>query len=52
MVTEIKASLDKYVKRWVISHMARTLHTSHGELVERMKPYDIEVAYDGLEVII
>ena len=52
MVTEIKASLDKHVKRWVISHMARTLHTSHEELVARMKPYGIEVAYDGFELLI
>ena len=49
MVAEIKLSLEKYVKRFFISHMARTLHTSHGELVERMKPLGIEVAFDGCE---
>ncbi len=52
MVTEMKASLDKHIKRLFISHMARTLHTSQQELEERMKPYGIEVAYDGCEVII
>lgn len=50
MVTEMKTTLDPYVKRFLISHMARTLHTSHHELVERMKPHGIEVAYDGCEI--
>ncbi len=50
MVCEIKASLKEYVKRFFISHMARTLHTSHSELCERMSGEGIEVAYDGLEV--
>lgn len=50
MVIEMKTSLEKYVKRFFISHMARTLHTSHDELVARMKPYAIEVAYDGFEI--
>ena len=50
MVREIKASLEKYVKRWVISHLARTLHTSHDELSEKMGECGIEAAYDGLEI--
>ncbi len=50
MVIEMKASLEKDIKRFFISHMARTLHVSHGELVERMKPHGIEVAYDGCEI--
>ena len=49
MVREIKASLCKYVKRWMISHMARTLHTSHDVLSREMHKYGIEVAYDGLK---
>ena len=49
MVKEIKASLEKYVKRWIISHMARTLHTSHSELAGSLKEYGIEVAFDGYE---
>ena len=50
MVIEMKNTLRKYVERFFISHMARTLHTSHHELVERMKPHGIEVAYDGCEI--
>ena len=50
MVIEMKSTLQKYVKRFFISHMARTLHTSHRELVERMKLHGIEAAYDGLEL--
>lgn len=50
MVIEIKSSLEHYVKKWVISHMARTLHTSHEKLVNRMSKYNIDVAFDGLEI--
>ena len=50
MVIEMKTTLKKYVKRFFISHMARTLHTSHHELGERMKPHGIEVAFDGCEI--
>lgn len=50
MVIEIKCSLEKYVKRFFISHMARTLHTSHAELVERMRAHGVEVAFDGHEL--
>ena len=50
MVREIKASLSADVKRWIICHMARILHTSHEELEGRMKKDGIEVAYDGLEI--
>lgn len=52
MVMELKQSLAPYVGRWFISHMARTLHTSHAELVQRMKPHDIDVAYDGCEIVL
>ena len=50
MVLEMKTSLEKYVKRFFISHMARTLHTSHNSLAEHMKKYNIEVAFDGCEI--
>ena len=50
MVIEMKRSLEKYVKGFCISHMARTLHTSHAELAERMAPCGIDVAYDGYEI--
>lgn len=50
MVILMKARLQKFVKRFMISHMARTLHASHAVLSEQMKQYGIEVAFDGLEI--
>jgi phosphoribosyl 1,2-cyclic phosphodiesterase len=50
MVIEMKCSLEKHIKRVFISHMSRTMHTSHAALVERMKPHGIEVAFDGCEI--
>ena len=47
MVIEMKKSLGKYIDRFCISHMARTLHDSHTKLSEQMKLYGIEVAFDG-----
>lgn len=49
MVIEMKKTLSAHVKRFCISHMAYTLHTNHETLVSDMKPYGIEVAYDGME---
>ena len=46
----MKASLEKYVKKFVISHMARTLHTAHGELAAKMSAHGVAVAFDGLEM--
>ncbi len=48
MVIEMKKSLDAYVKKFCISHMAKTLHTDHSELSKKMRKHDIIVAYDGL----
>lgn len=50
MVAEMKLSLEQYIGRIYISHMARTLHTDHRTLVERMQKDGIEVAFDGLTV--
>lgn len=50
MVEEMKSSLARYSKRFIISHMARTLHTDHETLVDRMKRSNIEVAYDDLRI--
>ena len=50
MVLEMKKSLEPYIKQFCISHMARKLHTDHKTLCERMKPHDVLVAFDGLEV--
>ncbi len=50
MVREMKKTLDKYVGRFCISHMAKTLHESRHELKENMNKSDIDVAYDGMIV--
>ena len=50
MVLEMKKTLDKYVKKFYISHMARTLHTDHKTLCDHMSPFGVGVARDGLEV--
>ena len=50
MVILLKARLQQFVKRFMICHMARTLHASHSVLSDQMKHYGIEVAFDGLEV--
>lgn len=50
MVEEMKRTLAPYVKRFCISHMARTLHPDHGTLAADMEKSGIETAYDGLAV--
>ena len=47
MIVTMKASLERYVKRFCISHMARTLHTDHDTLASEMAKHGIEVAFDG-----
>ena len=49
MVLSMKAALSPYVERFVISHMARTLHDPHPVLAEQMASHGVEVAYDGWE---
>ena len=49
MVLEMKRSLNSYIKRFCISHMARTLHKTHEEIEVEMKRHSIEVAFDGYE---
>ena len=49
MVREIKSTLAPHVKRFIISHMARTLHTDHKTLCENMAKSGIEVAFDGFK---
>lgn len=49
MVREMKLTLDPFIKRMVISHLAYTLHGSHSEVVKDMSQYGIEVAFDGWE---
>ena len=49
MVLEMKNTLAPYIKRFCISHMARTLHESHSLLENQMKEHGVEVAFDGYE---
>ena len=49
MVLEMKETLNPYIQCLCISHMARTLHGTQKELEEAMRPYGVEVAYDGYE---
>ena len=48
MIEEMKSSLLQYIDRFMITHMARTLHTDHKTLVTRMAKSEIEVACDGM----
>ncbi len=48
MVVEMKKTLSEYIDRFVISHMARTLHDSHEKLSAEMQKENIETAFDGL----
>lgn len=50
MVAQMKTSLEAHVKRFCISHMARTLHTDHQTLAAEMEKLGIETAYDGMTV--
>lgn len=48
MVIEMKKSIDRDIKKYVISHMAYTLHTDHETLSAEMEKHGIVTAYDGL----
>ena len=50
MVEEMKKTLEPYIGRFVISHMALTLHTDHQTLERRMAQKGIETAFDGMEI--
>lgn len=50
MIIEMQKTLEPYVGRFAVSHMARTLHEPQAGIEARMKPYNILVAYDGLEI--
>ncbi len=49
MVLEMKKSLEKHIGTFCISHMARTLHTDHKTLCEKMNEYGVITAYDGMK---
>ena len=48
MVEIMKDSLREYADRFIISHLAKSLHDKHDLVAERMKRSGIEVAYDGM----
>lgn len=50
MVREMKLTLGGACSKYVISHMALTLHGPHGELAEKMLRDGIVAAYDGLSI--
>lgn len=50
MVLEMKKTLDPYMGKVCISHMAMTLHTDHKTLAENMAKHGIIAACDGLEL--
>lgn len=49
MIIEMQKSLKNHIKRFCISHLAKTLHPDHETVKESMKPFGIEVALDGFE---
>lgn len=49
MIKEMKYTLEPFVKRFIISHMAYTLHDDHKTLAADMSSYGIEVAFDNWE---
>ena len=50
MVIEMKKSIDTDIKKYVISHMAYTLHTDHATLSREMEKHGIITAYDGMTI--
>lgn len=50
MVLEMKKTLTPYTKQFCISHMARTLHTEHQVLSEKMEKHQVWTAYDGMKL--
>lgn len=50
MVREMKLSLQPHVDCFVISHMAKTLHSGHEELTAAMEKDGIITAYDGMKI--
>lgn len=50
MVLEMKKTLAPYIEQFCISHMARTLHTEHQVLSEKMEKHQVLTAYDGMKI--
>ncbi len=52
MIVQMKKSLAPHVKRFIITHVSRSHSYPHDVIVEKMTPHGIEVAFDGMEIII
>ncbi|MBP1587209.1 MAG: MBL fold metallo-hydrolase [Clostridia bacterium] len=50
MVREMRETLRPYVKEFIVSHMALTLHGTHEELEKALAACGIKAARDGLEI--
>lgn len=50
MIRIMKDSLEEFVKRFVISHMAYTLHEGHAQLSKEMRGCGIDTAFDNYEI--
>ncbi len=50
MVTALAAALSPFVRRFAVSHMARTLHGTHAALEARLAGTGILAAFDGLRL--
>ena len=50
MVEIMMHTLRPYSDRFMVSHMARTLHTDHDTLEARLAPLEIVPAYDDMTV--
>ena len=50
MILEMKKSINTAIKKYVISHMAYTLHTDHKTLEAEMNKHGVITAYDGLTI--
>ena len=50
MIKIIKSFMKKFIKKFIISHMAHTLHDEHAVLAKQMEKEDITVAYDNFVI--
>ncbi len=48
MVNEMKETMKPYVKKFMASHFAKTLHKDRKELEKALSSFGIKAAYDGL----
>lgn len=51
MVREMRQTLKPFIGRFIVSHIARTLHRDHEALAESLAPCGIEAARDGMTLV-